>query len=90
MRCVIDSSYRRPEAAIEEEKTMYVTKRWDAKTNQAKKKNPVTSAGFFETKDSVAEPVSFTILHIEALTLIIIVIVIYAGQKEMLHETNRT
>jgi hypothetical protein len=38
----------------------------------------------------VAEPVSFTILHIEALTLIIIVIVIYAGQKEMLHETNRT
>jgi hypothetical protein len=76
MRCVIDSSYRRPEAVIEEEKTMYVTKRWDARTYQAKKKNPVTSAGFFETKDSVAAPVSFTILHIEALILIIIIIII--------------
>jgi hypothetical protein len=68
---------------------MYVPKRWDARTYQAKKKNPVTSAGFFETKDSVAAPVSFTILHIEALALIIIVIVIYARHKEMLHETKR-
>jgi hypothetical protein len=73
MRCVIDSSYRRPEAVIEEGKKMYVTKRWHARTYQAKKKNPVTSAGFFETKDSVAAPVSFTILHIEALIIIIII-----------------
>jgi hypothetical protein len=55
---------------------MYVTKSWDARTYQAKKKNPVTSAGFFETKDSVAAPVSFTILHIEAPIHIIIIIII--------------
>jgi hypothetical protein len=53
---------------IHEDKNTCHKKLGASQTYHAKKKNPVTSAGYLETKDSVVAPDSLAILYIEELT----------------------